>query len=253
MLLPTRSILAIGLALCTLTTQAADERVFELRTYVTNEGKMPDLLKRFREHTCRLFEKHGIENIGYWQPIEKAEGADNTLIYIIARPSLEAVATSRKAFGADPEWKDAYKASEAAGPILAKKPDSILMRATDYTCPIVKATAAGERVFELRIYTTPDAKLPSLDARFRDHTMGLFTKHGMSHIGYWHPTDVPNKLYYVLSHASKEAGSKSFDAFRADADWVKAKAASEAQGSLTVQPGGVQSIYMKATDFSPTR
>jgi hypothetical protein len=63
---------------------SSDNRLFELRIYVTNEGKLPDLLARFRDHTIKLFEKHGIENIGYWVPVEKEEGADNTLYYIIA-------------------------------------------------------------------------------------------------------------------------------------------------------------------------
>ena len=64
--------------------RSADDRLFELRIYVTNEGKLPNLLARFRDHTVKLFEKHGIENIGYWVPIEKEEGSENTLYYIIA-------------------------------------------------------------------------------------------------------------------------------------------------------------------------
>ncbi|MCX6853902.1 MAG: NIPSNAP family protein, partial [Verrucomicrobia bacterium] len=59
-------------------SQAADSKVYELRIYTTNEGKLDALLARFRDHTCKLFEKHGIENIGYWTPIEEADGAKNT-------------------------------------------------------------------------------------------------------------------------------------------------------------------------------
>lgn len=65
------------LALTVITPAQAEDRVYELRTYITNEGKLEALLARFRDHTCRLFEKHGIQNIGYWVPIEKANGADN--------------------------------------------------------------------------------------------------------------------------------------------------------------------------------
>ncbi len=247
------AVCATSLSLLGKLSAAEDTRVFELRTYVTNEGKLPDLLKRFREHTCALFEKHGMENIGYWVPVDKENGAENTLIYIIAHKSRDAAKASWAAFSSDPEWKAVAKASEANGKILAQKPGSIYMTATDYSCAIKTGAAAGERVFELRTYTTPEGKLSALHDRFRNHTMALFSKHGMTHIGYWTPTDEGNKLIYILAHASKEAGLKSFTDFRADPDWVKAKAESEKDGSLTVQPDGVKSVYMKAVDFSPIK
>jgi hypothetical protein len=82
----------VSTALTVRTVRAAqpaqDTRVFEMRIYTTNEGKMPDLLKRFRDHSCALLEKHGIQNIGYWTPIEKADGADDTLIYVVAHKSF---------------------------------------------------------------------------------------------------------------------------------------------------------------------
>lgn len=239
---------------------ASDNRLFELRIYVTNEGKLPDLLARFRDHTVKLFEKHGIENIGYWVPVEKEEGADNTLYYLIAHKSREGADAAWAAFRKDPDWQAAAKASEANGKILAQKPDVIFLKATDFSCPIKTAAGTGERVFELRTYTTPEGRLPALHERFRNHTMALFSKHGMNHVGYWTPTDAKDspgtKLLYILSHASKAAGLKSFESFRADPDWLTAKSASEtkAGGSLTVpQPEGVKSVYMKATDFSPIR
>ena len=89
---------ALGLA---TPASAADSPVYELRIYTCNEGKLPDLLKRFRDHTCKLFEKHGMTNIGYWVPVEKADGADNTLIYIVSHRSRDAAKESWKAFGAD--------------------------------------------------------------------------------------------------------------------------------------------------------
>ncbi len=234
---------------------AVEGKVYEMRTYVTNEGRLDALLKRFRDHTCRLFEKHGIENIGYWVPVEKADGADNTLIYILAHASREAAKASWKAFSVDPEWQTARKASEADGKILAKAPDSMFLNTSPYSPPVKIASGGQERVFELRLYTTPPGKLPELHARFQDHTMGLFTKHGMTHIAYWTPTDADKgagtKLIYILAHASKEAGLASFTAFRADPEWIKAKAESEKNGALTVTPDGVKSIYMRALDFSP--
>jgi hypothetical protein len=236
---------------------AEDARTFELRIYTTHEGKLPDLLSRFRDHTCQLFEKHGMENIGYWVPIEKDDGADNTLLYIISHKSRDAAKASWSAFSKDPEWQAAAKASEVNGKILAKKPESIFLKATDYSCPIQPGLGKAERVFEMRTYTTPEGKLDALHKRFRDHTTGLFTKHGITNIGYWTPTDAEQdaatKLIYVISHPSKEAGLKSFAQFKADPDWIAAKKESEKEGPLTLQPNGVKSIYMKATDFSPIR
>lgn len=249
--------IAISLSLLSSSRAAEDTRAFELRIYTTNEGKLPDLLKRFREHTCSIFEKHGMENIGYWIPVDEADGASNKLIYIIAHKSREAAKESWSAFGADPEWKEVAKASEANGKILAQKPESIFMTATEYSDAIKTGAGDKERVFEMRTYTTNEGKLDALHARFRDHTMKLFTKHGMTHIGYWVPTDADkgagSKLIYILAHPSKEAGLAAFDAFRKDPDWVAAKAESEKNGPLTIADGGVKSVYMKATDFSPIK
>lgn len=248
----------LGLAVAPVPAGAADSAAYELRIYTANEGKLDTLLTRFRDHTVRLFEKHGIENIGYWVPIEKADGADTTLIYLLKHKSREAAKASFAAFGKDPEWDAARKASEANGKILAKPPESIFLTTTDYSPPVKVGAAEAARVFEMRTYTTPEGKLEALHNRFKNHTIGLFSKHGMSHVGYWVPTDAAKgagtKLIYFLTHASKEAGAASFAAFRADPDWVKAKAESEKDGSLTVPaPEGVKSVYLKATDFSPMK
>src|SRR5438045_2213474 len=86
-----------------------DTRVFEMRTYHAAPGKLDALNARFREHTTKLFEKHGMTNVGYWMPIENAE---NLLIYVLAYPSRDAAKASWKAFVADPDWQKAAKASE---------------------------------------------------------------------------------------------------------------------------------------------
>jgi len=234
-----------------------DSRVFELRTYVTNEGKLPDLLARFRDHTCALFERHGMENIGYWVPSNPADGAGNTLIYLVAHPSREAAKENWSGFLADPEWKTVRQASEASGKILAKPPESVFLRVTSFSPAVVKAKAASDRAFELRIYKAAPGKLEALHNRFRDHTLSLFTKHGMTNIGYFSPIDPSagsaDTLIYFLAHPSQEAGLAAFSAFRADPEWVAAKAESEQSGSLTVQPDGVKSIYLRPVDFSPLR
>lgn len=233
---------------------AADFGVYELRIYTCNEGKLDALLARFRDHTCRLFEKHGITNLGYWVPMDEADGSKNTLIYLLGHASREAAKANWKTFAADPEWVRAKTASEAGGKILAKAPESIFMIRTDYSPPLALTSAGKPRTFELRTYSTPTGKLDALHARFREYTMQLFGKHGMTNVAYWVPVDASKgagtKLIYLLAHASREAGRASFAAFRADPAWIKAKAESEAAGPLTL-PGGVKSVYMQATDFSP--
>jgi NIPSNAP protein len=106
-------------------------RVFELRTYTCYEGKLPDLLARFRNHTMSIFEKHGITNIAYWVP-QDSTAHENTLIYVIAHPSREAAKKNWAAFGADPEWQKVQKDSEANGKIVSKV-ESVYMDPTDFS------------------------------------------------------------------------------------------------------------------------
>jgi len=246
-----KSLLSL-LLLCTLATagrSAADAApVYELRVYYTHPGKMPDLLTRFREHTCTLFERHGMTNVGYWLPVEEKD--QDKLYYVLRHASRDAAKASWKAFGADPEWQAVAKASEANGKIV-RKVDSTFLEATDYTPASIPALTGGH-VFELRTYTCNEGKLDALDARFRDHTVALFAKHGMTNVLYTHPTDADKgagqALVYLLAHASVEAAKKSFDAFRADPDWVKARDASEASGKLLAK--SPDSVFLTPTDFS---
>jgi len=234
--------------------RAKDDRVYEMRVYYAAPGKLDALNARFRDHTVKLFEKHGITNVGYWMPIDNPQ---SQLIYILAYPNREAREKSWKAFGADPAWQAARKASEENGRLVAKV-ESKFLEATDYS-PEVQPSAGGERVFELRTYTATKGNLGLLNSRFRDHTVKLFEKHGMTNIGYW--TLLPDQpaadttLVYILSHKSREAAAQSFGSFRNDPAWLAARKASEekAGGSLTEAEGGVVSVFMRATDYSPIK
>jgi NIPSNAP len=241
-----------------LSIHAADKpretRCYELRTYFAAPGKLDALNARFRNHTMRIFEKHGMANIGYWMPVENP---DHKLIYILAFPNREAARQSWKEFGSDPDWQKVVKESEANGKLVARV-ESVFLTATDYS-PEIKPAKAGEaRLLELRTYTTAPGKLENLHSRFREHTCKLFEKHGMINCGYWTPMDkdkgADNMLIYIVAHQSKEAAEASWKAFRDDPVWLAARKASEekAGGSLTVQ-GGVQTVFMTPTDYSPTR
>jgi hypothetical protein len=106
----------------------AGSRVFEMRTYYANPGKIEDLHKRFRDHTVAIFKKHGMESVGYWVPNDKPD----VLLYILAHKSKEAADASWKAFRDDPEWKKVAAESEANGKLVAKV-ESVWLSATDYS------------------------------------------------------------------------------------------------------------------------
>src|SRR5438132_7907392 len=114
---------AIALGAVGYATYAADagkkSRVFELRTYHAAPGKMTALHARFRDHTCKLFEKHGITIIGFWSPTDPKE-AEVKMVYILAYPSKEAREKSWKDFQDDPDWKKAKAESEKDGKLVDK-------------------------------------------------------------------------------------------------------------------------------------
>ena len=109
---------------------------------------------------------------------------------------------------------------------------------------------AGRRVYELRTYTSPEGRLPDLQARFRNHTVKLFEKHGITSIGYFVPQDAPqsqNTLIYVLAHKDRESAKQNWAAFQKDPDWQAAFKESQKNGPLQTQ---VQSVFMDPLDFS---
>jgi hypothetical protein len=134
------TLVVLGLASLGLALYAADKdkedktvdsHVFELRTYHVAPGKMEALQARFRDHTNKIFKKHGMTIIGFWNPTD-AKKRDRELIYILSFPSREAADKSWQAFRDDPDWKAAKEASEKDG-VLVNKVDSVFMTPTDYS------------------------------------------------------------------------------------------------------------------------
>ncbi len=114
----------------------------------------------------------------------------------------------------------------------------------------VASAQQKNRVFEIRTYTTNEGKLDALNARFRDHTMAIFKRHGMENIGYWVPQDTPNTLVYVIAHQSREQAKKNWAEFGADPEWVKARTESEASGKIVAK---VESVFADPTEYSPIK
>ena len=108
-------------------------------------------------------------------------------------------------------------------------------------------------VYELRTYTTEEGRLPALHARFKDHTIKLFEKHGMKNVLYFTAIDADgksadNKLIYQLAHKSQAAAKASFDAFRQDPEWIVARDASEKDGKIVAK---LESQFLNLTEYSP--
>jgi hypothetical protein len=129
--IPALALLAQTAAAEPQATGSPSTAVFELRIYHTYEGKLETLLTRFRDHTTKLFEKHGMKNIAYWTPADDPLKG-KTLIYVISHASREAATANWKAFGEDPEWISVRDKSEANGK-LVEKVDSTFMVLTDFS------------------------------------------------------------------------------------------------------------------------
>jgi hypothetical protein len=138
-----RSIFLVFLALVALGMPAAAKQprldlraaTYELRTYYPAPGKAAALNQRFREHTLKLFEKHGMVNVIFWNEEATAGAPEGRIVYVLAYPSRAAREADWKAFGADPEWAAVVATSEANGKLVTKV-DSVFMTMTDYSPPI---------------------------------------------------------------------------------------------------------------------
>lgn len=234
----------------------ADIGLYEIRTYTAADGKMDALNARFRDHTVKLFRKHGMTPIAFWTVAPAADKpADPRLIYIMGYKDRAARDAAWKAFGADPEWTRVYQASQANGS-LTSKIESVFYTPAEYSMKLDAKPAAKPRAFELRTYTANPGKLENVHARFRDHTIGIFKRLGMTNIIYLRPvTDQPaqaDKMTYILAYPNLEARASTWKAFGADEEWKKVSAESQKDGQLLI-PGGVNSTLLIPTDYSPLK
>jgi hypothetical protein len=206
-----------------------------------------------------------MKSVGYWNPTDPKS---NKFYYMLMFDNREAREKAWKAFKADPDWiNDASKDFIVDGKNIAPESQVFFLHATDYSPAIEIKAGTKPRVFELRTYTTNDGRLQNLHDRFRVHTKSLFERHGMTNIGYWQmdskqiknktqlpPNEPGNTLIYLLAHDSADAKTASFKAFVSDPNWKLIVTDSEkrAGGSLTVK-GGVKSVMLNATDYSPLK
>jgi hypothetical protein len=273
------SLMLVLLMVANRATVYGDDRLYELRVYTPEPDRQSDVLKLIEGPGKKFLAKHKIELVGAWIPEDASDSRVVTLVRHLDRKTGDANWT---AFQADPEWQTALKASEVNGKKPVQSFDRIFLSVNDYS-PELNIETVGNRVFELRTYIASPKNLPALNARFRNHTLGLFKKHGMTNVIYWSVADgekttaksllnsvspvgksaadvsddleaVDNSLVYFITHASQDAAKASFDSFRQDDAWNKARTESEkaAGGSLTAG-NGVKSWFLKPVAFSPLK
>ncbi len=227
--------------------------VYELRIYAANEHRFAHLIKRFREHTDRIFKKHELEPVGYWIPTEGPPKKRRRFIYILRHSSRYEAFRNWNRFTNDKEWQSVLDLPEFKG-LLAEKPQSIFMTANDYFAIEKAKQPPQEGTYELRTYTTNPGKLNALNARFSNHTTQLFEKHGIHNVGYWTPLETPdskNTLIYLIHHANRKQADLNWQAFNTDPQWRKVVHQSQTNGKLLeISP---ERIYLKPMEFSPLK
>lgn len=227
--------------------QTITSSYFEMRTYTVHEGKMPDLIQRFQNHTRTLFAKHGIESVAYF--LSEAQ-PEQQLTFILGYPSAAERDIRWGNFANDPEWKAVAKASEANGPIV-QKVDQVFMVWAKGLNSAKSPRPSG--VFQLRTYHLLPGRLDAIQARFRDHTQALFEKQGLSNYPYWVTVEkegVQSKLVYFIGHQNKEEFNAAFGRFVADPEWIKVRDASEVSGKIVEK---IDSHFYTALPFSPMK
>lgn len=227
--------------------QTINSSYFEMRTYTVNDGKMPDLIQRFQNHTRTLFTKHGIENVAYFLSEEQP---DKQLTFIIGYPSASERDTRWNNFANDPEWKAVATASEANGKIVQKVDQVFMVWAKDLNST---KTPKPSGIFQLRTYHLLPGKLEAIQTRFRDHTQVLFEKQGLSNYPYWITVEkegLQPKLVYFLGHQTKDEFNAAFDRFRVDPEWIRVRDASEVPGKIVEK---VDVLFYTSLPFSPMK
>jgi hypothetical protein len=220
---------------------------FEVRKYYANEGKLQDLLNRFENHTMKLFEKAGMENIAYFVP---AENADNSMTYILGYPDEKSRDRMWAEFGNDPTWKKAKADSEVNGELVKSVDQTFMVLAPGLNSNPIPLPSG---VIQMRTYFMLNGKVPNIQARFRDHTQDLFEKQGLRNYPYWmtvEKEDSQPKLVYLLGAKDQGSFDSGFAAFVKDPEWLKARDASESSGKIVEK---IDAVMFKTLPYSPLK
>jgi hypothetical protein len=229
--------------------------LYELRIYTAAPGKMDALNARFRDHTVSLFKKHGMTPVAFYRTVD-AQGAvsGDKLYYIMGYKDRATRDASWQAFATDPAWRQVYADSQKDGSLTSRIENQFLAPA-EYSPPLNTRVSAKPRLFELRTYTATEGKLENIHARFRDHTISIFARHGMTNMLYWRPTAgqdaLAGKMVYLLAFPDVAARNAAWQAFAADPEWKKVSDESQKDGPILA--GRPDSVLLAPTDYSPLK
>lgn len=233
---------------------AKDNRLYQLRTYYTAPEKLSVLIDRFQEHNLPIFERHGIKLEGAWVPVDPGE-EDERLVYLVSFPNREAADKAWQDFSNDPQWMSVFgKEKEVQGTVV-EHAETVYLTPTDYSPMPSQAAKGAGHLYELRTYTASPGKMANLNTRFRDHTVNLFKKHGMTNILYTEPVaeekGAGETLVYFLAFPDRAAADQAWAGFRNDPVWQKAMQESQADGVKLAAV--VKSVFLKPLGFSPLK
>ena len=224
----------------------------ELRTYELLPGAAAAVLERFGSFTSKAFERHGMQNVGYWTPV--IGEYNNRFIYMLGYRDIAHREQAWAAHTQDPERQRVMQEAQQAGPQVARVTNMFLQPTQYSPLPADEGFPKGPTALcELRIYETLPGKAQVLHDRFANVTMKLFEKHGIANIGYWTPVvgGYSDQLYYMLGFESLAHREQAWGAFGQDPEWRAASRATQEQHGAVV--GRITNVILRPTAFSPLR
>lgn len=256
-----RSLLCIAAFVTTTAGSADDPSLFaggtarrdyhELRIYTVTSNKMDGVLERFRDTVEPVRRKHGIKTVGYWTAPGTTNGG--TFAYLMAEASKEELQKQEKEFGADPQFKEGYAASNRKH---GKTVDKIvaLPLAVDASAKFDFTSANPPRAFDLRVYSVLSGKLVAFRNRWREFAVPIYERHGLRSLGWWvaEKKDADGNEQFVCLLAGKSLAGiqKSIGDFHKDAEWLRVEKETEKDGKLR---SGVTAYKLTPADFSPIK
>ena len=241
-------LLALALSSAVRAAEPAAFHYFELRFYTVTSNKMDGVLERFRDTVEPVRQKHGIKTVGYWSAPGTTNGG--TFAYLMAAASKEELQKQEKAFGADPNFKEGYAASNQKH---GKTVDKILALplTVHATAKFDFAVSAKPRAFDLRVYSVLPGRLDAFRNRWRDFAVPIYEGHGLHSIGWWvaekKDAEGHDQFICLLSGESIAAIQKSIGEFHQDSEWQRVEKETEKDGKLR---SGVEAFKLLPTDFS---
>ena len=227
--------------------------VYELRIYSATEGRFGNLIERFREHTDRLFKKHGLQVVGYWTPTEGPSKKRRRFIYVLKHNSRYDAYLNWVSFSNDKEWERVLDQPKFQG-LLALKPESLFMQASEFSGMIDDNKITPGGIYELRTYVANPGKLKSAEEKYTKNIVNLLQRHGIKDLFGWRAFDLPeskNTFIRLLHHPSEKEAVLNWKSFINDNEQKNFPLNQEDKKPLLAFPP--ETIMLKSTDFSPLK